>query len=49
MICSEVRLSDLTNMKEVAYNPDSLSHHIDNIIYWVTQGIIIDDVRYSIV
>lgn len=39
----------MTNMKEVAYNPDSLSHHIDNIIYWVTQGIVIDDVRYSIV
>ena len=36
-------------MKEVAYNPDSLSHHIDNIVYWVTQGIVIDDVRYSIV
>ena len=35
-------------MKQINYNPDSLSHHNENIQYWVTQGIVIDDEKYSI-
>lgn len=35
-------------MKEVHYNPNTLSHHNKNIQYWVTQGIVIDGERYSV-
>lgn len=35
-------------MKQINYNPDSLSHHNENIQYWVTQGIVIDGEKYSI-
>ena len=35
-------------MKQVNYNPDTLSHHNENIQYWVTQGIVIDGERYSV-
>ena len=35
-------------MKEVNYNPNTLSHHNENIQYWVTQGIVIDGERYSV-
>lgn len=35
-------------MKEVNYNPNNLSHHNENIQYWVTQGIVINDERYSV-
>ena len=35
-------------MKEVHYNPNTLSHHNENIQYWVTQGIVIDGERYSV-
>ena len=35
-------------MKKIDYNPNSLSHHNENIQYWVTQGIIIDGERYSV-
>lgn len=35
-------------MKRINYSPDGLSHHNENIQYWVTQGIVIDGERYSI-
>ena len=35
-------------MKKIDYNPNSLSHHNENIQYWVTQGIVIDGERYSV-
>lgn len=35
-------------MKQVDYNPNTLSHHNENIQYWVTQGIVIDGERYSV-
>lgn len=35
-------------MKRIDYNPNSLSHHNENIQYWVTQGIVIDGERYSV-
>lgn len=35
-------------MKKIDYNPNSLSHNHDNIRFWVTQGIVIDDVKYAI-
>ena len=35
-------------MKQINYNPDALSHHNENIQYWVTQGIVIDGEKYSI-
>ena len=35
-------------MKKIDYNPNSLSHHSENIQYWVTQGIVIDGERYSV-
>lgn len=35
-------------MKRIDYDPNSLSHHNENIQYWVTQGIVIDGERYSV-
>lgn len=35
-------------MNKIDYNPNSLSHNHDNIRFWVTQGIVIDDVKYAI-
>ena len=35
-------------MKKIDYNTNSLSHHNENIQYWVTQGIVIDGERYSV-
>lgn len=35
-------------MEKIDYNPNSLSHHNENIQYWVTQGIVIDGERYSV-
>lgn len=35
-------------MKQISYEPNALSHHNENIQYWVTQGIVIDGERYSI-
>lgn len=35
-------------MKKIDYNPNNLSHHNENIQYWVTQGIVIDGERYSV-
>lgn len=35
-------------MKKIDYQPNALSHHNENIQYWVTQGIVIDGERYSI-
>lgn len=35
-------------MKQINYEPNALSHHNENIQYWVTQGIVIDGERYSI-
>lgn len=35
-------------MKKIDYQPDALSHHNENIQYWVTQGIVIDGERYSV-
>lgn len=35
-------------MKKIDYNPNSLSHNHDNIRFWVTQGIVIDDTKYAI-
>ena len=35
-------------MKQVNYNPNTLSHHDKNIQYWVTQGIVINGERYSV-
>lgn len=35
-------------MNRIDYNPNSLSHNHDNIRFWVTQGIVIDDVKYAI-
>ena len=35
-------------MKKIDYNPNSLSHHNENIQYWLTQGIVIDGERYSV-
>ena len=35
-------------MKQISYEPNTLSHHNENIQYWVTQGIVIDGERYSI-
>ena len=35
-------------MKKIDYNPNSLSHHNENIQYWITQGIVIDGERYSV-
>ena len=35
-------------LKRITYNPDSLSHHQENIQYWITQGITIDGTHYSI-
>lgn len=35
-------------MKRINYVPNGLSHHNENIQYWVTQGIVIDGERYSI-
>lgn len=35
-------------MNKINYNPNSLSHNHDNIRFWVTQGIVIDDVKYAI-
>lgn len=35
-------------MRKIDYNPNNLSHVPKSIIYWVSQGIVIDDVRYSI-
>lgn len=35
-------------MKQITYEPNALSHHNENIQYWVTQGIVIDGERYSI-
>lgn len=35
-------------MKKIDYNQNNLSHVPKSIIYWVSQGIVIDDTRYSI-
>ena len=35
-------------LKRITYDPNSLSHHNENIQYWVTQGITIDGTHYSI-
>lgn len=35
-------------MKQISYEPNALSHHNENIQYWVTQGIVIDGERYSV-
>ena len=35
-------------MKQIHYNEHIRSHHPKSIIYWVTEGIIIDDKRYPI-
>lgn len=35
-------------MKKIDYTPNALSHHNENIQYWVTQGIVIDGERYSV-
>lgn len=35
-------------MKKIDYQPNALSHHNENIQYWVTQGIVIDGERYSV-
>lgn len=35
-------------MNKIDYKPNSLSHNHDNIRFWVTQGIVIDGVKYAI-
>lgn len=36
------------NLEKITYKPDSLSHHDRNIQYWITQGITIDGIHFSI-
>lgn len=35
-------------MKKIDYNQNNLSHVPKSIMYWVSQGIVIGDIRYSI-
>lgn len=38
----------MTNLTRVDFSPHIRSHHPKSIIYWVTEGITIDNVKYSI-
>ena len=35
-------------MKKIEYNQNDLSHLPKSIIYWVSQGVVIDGVRYAV-
>lgn len=38
----------MTELKQINYCPSVISHHPKSIIYWITEGIIINDKKYSI-
>ena len=38
----------MNKLNPIKYIENMLSHHPKSIMYWVTEGIIIDDKRYTI-